>query len=360
MIAMLMRERMTAARQALLLNPIVASSCTHALRRAPVWKRVALLALAFMLILLLAIVPCACAGSGRSDAANAGGVVEREAVNDYSWEELSAISSEIAAAPSDGAALDVAKRYHLVSADGTLDGSQRKEVELANGARTHAIVVGFNHDVRSGGGKAGITFMFADAVAMHGMNNNAGFDETSLPDDFDAVGGWNACELRGWLNGTFAQELPADLQAALADVVKSSLVVPNREQGELDDAGALLVPIDSLVGQGVDRLWIPAVVELSGVDEKSKTAEDAPYWTAPLRAEGSQYQLFADMGVSEDAQNDILVRSLVGSEDAAQRWWLRSVEETTFAQVLENGRVDRRESSEIASAPLGIVPCFSI
>jgi len=321
-------------------------------------KRALPVVLALLMALFATFALYACSGGGQASRVSAP-VSAKDAVNDYSWSELSSISSEIAAAGSDEAALAVAKRYHLANEDGTLDGSQYKEVELESGLKTRVLVAGFNHDATPGGGKAGISFVFADAVALRGMNNNGGFDETSIPDDFDVIGGWNASELRGWLNGDFASELPADLQAALADVVKRSLVVPAREQ-ELDDTGTLLSSVDSLVGEGTDRLWIPALAEVSGVKDNSPTAKESPEWTAPLKAEGSQYQLFHDAVVSERSANGVLVRALAGGDGAACRWWLRSAEDWTYAQVLADGFIDRRDDTPTAPTPQGVVPCFAI
>ena len=306
--------------------------------------------------LFVALLLCACAAGGGNARVT---VPVREAVNDYSWDELASLSAEIAAARNDESALATAKRYHLTTGEGKLDGSQYKEVELASGATTRVLIAGFNHDERPGGSKAGITFVFADAVALRGMNNNAGFDETSKADDFDAVGGWNACELRGWLNDEFVNELPADLRAHLANVVKTSLVVP-KDRKLLDGTDTLLSSVDSLIGQGTDTLWIPALVELSGVKGNSAIAKERPEWTAPLRAEGSQYQLFADVGVSEQKPNEVLVRHFAGEGDSCG-WWMRSLEEWTFSSVDFDGMVNRRGGSDqLASLPKGVVPCFAL
>ena len=316
--------------------------------------------IATLVLLLSAIALSAlCACSGESAASSDKSVPVRLTVNEYSWNELSLLSERIAATNSDESALFVAKYYHLVGDDGVLDGSQSKQVMLADGTITHAIVVGFNHDDKAGGGKAGITFAFADAVAVRGMNNNAGFSDISESDDFDAMGGWNACELRGWLNDDFMRQLPSDLQGVLVDVVKSSLVTPERELSMVD-TGALTGSIESLIGQGVDKLWIPSLVELSGVEDSSATAKAHPEWTAPLKAEGSQYRLFADAEVSERHANVVLVRSLAGHDESVLPWWLRSVEGQTFAEVLANGSIDRRDWAPAASTSLGVVPFFAL
>ena len=279
----------------------------------------------------------------------------RDSVNEYSWAELSSISAEIAQAPDDEKALAIAVSYHLAASDGTLDGSQAKEIELANGSRTRALIAGFNHDERVGGGKAGITFVFADAVALRPMNN-MGID-SDLSERGGVYGGWTASDLRGWLNGDFERELPSDLRAALADVLKTSCVVSQEETYGSDMVDQ---STESLVEQSADKLWIPALAELSGVSGETEAASDSPEWTAPLRAEGSQYQLFADCAVVEDKPNAILTRSCPWLDMAPCRWGLRSVEDITFDEVRSNGSVKRREDVSVAGDSLGVVPCFAL
>ena len=214
--------------------------------------------------------------------------------------------------------------------------------------------------MREDGSPAGMTFAFVDAVGVRPMNNNAGFDELSSSDDFDAAGGWPACALRIWLNGDFAGMLPDDLRNVLADVEKPSCVVPQRETA-VDDSNALLTPASSLIATSVDKLWLPSVAELTGVSDASTAAMEYPEWTAVLRSEGTRYQLFADAGVSETEPNELLVRSLAGDgEGKPCRWWLRSVEEWSFASVMADGSVDRREHSVPGGTAQAVVPFFAV
>ena len=307
---------------------------------------------AFVVLVVFAL--AACSGATRAQ------VSARDSVDEYSWPELSAIASEIAAAPDDAAALDVVKRYRLVGSDGRLDGTQRKTVQLADGTSVGAVVAGFRHDEKPGGGKAGITFVFSDAVASRAMNNNAGFDERSDSDGYDAEGGWLASEMRAWLNGEFVDQLPVDLRASLVDVAKPSVSIPEFLIANVDDNNVAEFSDESLMSSGVDKLWLPSVVEVGAPAEDVLAVEERPEWTSVLAGEGTRYQLFAD-AEQAGSLNAIRVRKLAtaGPNAAPCRWWLRSVEDMTFADVRADGSLDRMQD-ELAAHPLGVVPCFAL
>ena len=308
-------------------------------------------------VLIFAFLACAllCVSACSSDS----GAAVRDSVGDYTWAELSQISDQIAAADDDDAAIEIAKRYHLANDDGTLDGTQRKTVELADGSQVDVLVAGFCRDEKAGGGKAGITFIFANAVAQRAMNNNAGFDELSESDFCDVEGGWTASEMRQWLNATFACELPADLRAELADVAKTSIAIPGA-LAPVGDGDIAVYSDETLLGVGVDKLWLPSVAEVGDPSEDAQAVAERPDWSSVVQAEGERYQLFADDG-NEGSLDALRVRSLIsGNGDGSPcRWWLRSAEETTFSDVREDGSLDRMQD-ELAAHPLGVVPCFAL
>ena len=303
---------------------------------------------------LMALMLCSCATQNE--------VAVRDAVNDYSWGELSALSDEIAAAPDEESALQIAVAYHLVNDEGKLDGSQVKEIELADGSVARAAIADFRHDDLHGGNKAGITFVFEDAVALRPMNNNAGFDDLDETDAVSATGGWTGSDARDWLNADFVDELPADLQLALKDVVKRSCVVPEKQAGGQTGQGALNVPVESLMGESVDKLWLLALAELAEVSDETYYAEVNPEWTDVMRAEGTPYKLFADAGVDEFGSYDVLkMACLDGSQKSMPcAWWLRSVEDWTFVHVTKGGSIERDFEAVNGGDSLGIVACFAI
>ena len=102
---------------------------------------------------------------GQDAAGDQGGeaATVKSAVEAYTWDELAQISDEIGAAGDEAAAIEVAKKYNLVTADGKLDGTQVKLVTLTNNMTVPVQIVGFAHDDKTAGGKAGITFKIGRA-----------------------------------------------------------------------------------------------------------------------------------------------------------------------------------------------------
>lgn len=252
-------------------------------------------------------------GSPRTD------VPERASLSGYSWEELSAISAEAGACPSGEEAARVAARYNLCGDDGSPDPSQFKEIELADGRTVRAQLAGIWHDERSDGGKAGLTFVLADAVGPHAMNH--AFDDPEGA-DADSTGGWGASDMRAWLDGELWYDLPADLRAAVVAVQKTSASRVGTGD-ELAEPGAISGAASDWADEASDRLWLLSASELCGtLPENDGLGVDATM-AATYSAEGSQYRLFADAGVEAFASNIALIRSLAG-EGRPSTWWLRT------------------------------------
>lgn len=244
----------------------------------------------------------------------------KSCLNDYSWEEIVQISKLI----SKNGAIGIAKKYHLCTADGKLDGTQTKDVTLSDGTQTKVMIMGFNHDDKSdGSGKAGITFIFADDIAKKNMFERADLDNLfqKIQDDGSASISWENASLRSWLSDSFSNELPSDLREQIVSVDKADAVMP-----------WVSYTIDSYYGGGIgaelnddpdlmtttttsDKLWVPSFVELAPLSDYLMSN-----WTYLLQ-EGSQYQLFNDAGVTADTPNRIL--GTYDSQDGGG-WWLRS------------------------------------
>lgn len=244
----------------------------------------------------------------------------KSCLNDYSWEEIAQISKLI----SKNGAIGIAKKYHLCTADGKLDGTQTKDVTLSDGTQTKVMIMGFNHDDKSdGSGKAGITFIFADDIAKKNMFERADLDNLfqKIQDDGSASISWENASLRSWLSDSFSNELPSDLREQIVSVDKADAVMP-----------WVSYTIDSYYGGGIgaelnddpdlmtttttsDKLWVPSFVELAPLSDYLMSN-----WTYLLQ-EGSQYQLFNDAGVTADTPNRIL--GTYDSQDGGG-WWLRS------------------------------------
>lgn len=248
----------------------------------------------------------------------------KSCLNDYSWEEIAQISKLISKKGDQNGAIGIAKKYHLCTADGKLDGTQTKDVTLSDGTQTKVMIMGFNHDDKSdGSGKAGITFIFADDIAKKNMFERADLDNLfqKIQDDGSASISWENTSLRSWLSDSFSNELPSDLSEQIVSVDKADAVMP-----------WVSYTIDSYYGGGIgaelnddpdlmtttttsDKLWVPSFVELAPLSDYLMSN-----WTYLLQ-EGSQYQLFNDAGVTADTPNRIL--GTYDSQDGGG-WWLRS------------------------------------
>lgn len=270
----------------------------------------------------------------------------RNELENYSWDELATISDAIAVTKSEKEALRIAKDFNLVGPSGKLDGTQVKSVRLESGAVAQAQIIGFAHDVRDGGGKAGITFMFKNCIAEHQLNasNSTG-------------GGWLHSDLRHWMNGELFNGLPDDLRNSIVAVCKSA-----NNEGKTDSR--------SSVTMVSDLLWTPSFAELVGhvdMDSYEKAYERIPasrksefqkYFDI-WNAEGSQYKLYRDSRVRMAKSNSALVKSL--PTGAATTWWGRSASPGEWDRALSVTSEGRAQKSTSAPSEwLGVAPCFCV
>ena len=266
------------------------------------------------------------------ETSSVAGVTPRDDLADYSWDELEAIAGEISAASSDSAGLDIAKEYGLTDASGRLRGDE-KSVTLEDGTRTRVRIVGFRHDKLASGGVAGITFEFADVPCVHAMNS----DNTN-------EGGWKSSSMRTWLNDEFYGMLPYDLRSCVERAVKRT-----NNWGHL--GGDLL----SAVGETEDKIWLFSMSEVYG--ELSRQTDNVPQYATVYDAEGEQYQLYADQGVTTSHSG------FCRKSGANSWWWLRSPnaggsEGFSFHRVHDNG--DWGYGGDYAAAEIGVSPGFCL
>lgn len=265
------------------------------------------------------------------------GVPVRNATNDYSWDELSALAVAIAHANSDETGLQIAAEYHLTDANGKLDGSQTKTFELAqatNGSQSvtcTAQIIGFRQDERADGqGKAGISFLLVECVELRPMNAAQTND-----------GGWEHSDLRQWLTEQKGR-LPSDLSSRVVPVRK-----PTNNVGRTSDTASITTTEDTL--------WLPSLSELLGSvtrDEWSQANKgDAEEYDNASRtftvmgSEGSQYQLFSDLGITWFRGDGLLGKSFKGSNCT---WWLRTPKPDA-TDVFESIYIDKSASSSTLS-----------
>ena len=250
------------------------------------------------LVIEVAAGVAAAAGLGAAAWATGGfGVLRRpRGLASLSWDDLSAVSAEIAEAGSEDAAIEVARGYGLCADDGTLDPTQTKAITVA-GHETAAQLAGIAHDARADGSPIGLSFLLAEALPEERRMSEEAY-----------MGGWEGSDLRSWLNDVLLADLPEELARNVVAAGKLS-----------NNVGAAKSADDVTLTE--DALWLPSYVELVGERARSSFSDGFQYLAEILNAEGSQYKLFRDQMIYPLETRQELVRSRAGK---AAYWWLRS------------------------------------
>lgn len=251
-------------------------------------------------------------------------VAVRASVEDYSWGELSQIADMIAGAKDQSSALEIEKKYNLVSAAGTLDGTQAKTLQLSDGTSVKMRIAGFRHDQRSdGSGVAGITFLADSIVSVRPMNT---------PERVD----WSQTSLRAWLNGEFLGLLPDELSGKVVEVKKQTNRASDFSSQEETD----------------DKVWLLSYFELVG-EVSASSSRSGVY-----NPEGAQYQMFSDLGGQWEGTNEAF---MVSGECA--NWWLRSPDPANEGLIIAPRNSDGSPGLARNSAidgEVGVVPAFCL
>lgn len=251
-------------------------------------------------------------------------VAVRASVEDYSWDELSQIADMIAGAKDQSSALEIEKKYNLVSAAGTLDGTQAKTLQLSDGTSVKMRIAGFRHDQRSdGSGVAGITFLADSIVSVRPMNT---------PERVD----WSQTSLRAWLNGEFLGFLPDELSGKVVEVKKQTNRASDFSSQEETD----------------DKVWLLSYFELVG-EVSASSSRSGVY-----NPEGTQYQMFSDLGGQWEGTNEAF---MVSGECA--NWWLRSPDPANEGLIIAPRNSDGSPGLARNSAidgEVGVVPAFCL
>lgn len=261
----------------------------------------------------LAGVPAQQAGQEtEGQGAETAQTLEPKDFTDYSWDELSQISTKIAAAATDDDGLAIAQEYKLADAAGA-PVNETREVVLDDNTLAYARIVGFRHDQRAdGSGVAGMTLM----VSM--------LSEQPMETSNTSQGGWESSSLRAWLAGDGMALLPDDLASHIVSVSKASNNV-----GVTSDFAS--------VTQTADGLWAFSAVEVCGnitwfEDEFATEISYTAGLDTVLNAEGAQYPYFSAAGVTEETggQSGALALTYRGS---SRPWWYRSAYPLNYADT---------------------------
>lgn len=188
-----------------------------------------------------------------------------------------------------------------------------KTIELTTGEQVTLVILGFNHDDLTSGGKAGITIGMKELLAtkyrMNASNTNAG--------------GWDESKMRTSTMATLLSQLPSDLQGVIKQVNKKAT------------AGGASTSITT----SADKLWLFAEVEIDGTT------------SAGYADEGEQYEYWKT--VKDGTVADDRKKYLSNGSGSASGWWLRSSRlgySASFWCVLSSGSV----GNSVASNSYGV------
>lgn len=152
-------------------------------------------------------------------------------LNDYTWQEISAISSS-----------GKAEEYFKIH--------DQKEIVLKGGKTALVEIIGFNHDAENS-----ITFSFVDLIGADKDNGKV------MNDECTNVGGWADCKMRKYLKNSLLPKLPVELSAVIKEVEKTTSV---------GGGGNEIVTT-------LDKLFIPSEIEVFGQCYYSKNGEGKQY-----------------------------------------------------------------------------------
>ena len=188
-----------------------------------------------------------------------------------------------------------------------------KTVELSTGEVITLVILGFNHDDLTSGGKAPITVgmknLLATRYRMNSSNTNAG--------------GWDNSEMRTTTMQTLLGQLPSDLQAVIKSVDKKAT------------SGSASTTITT----SSDKLFLFSKVEIDGTTSSGYASE------------GEQYEYWKT--VKDGKTSADRIKYLSNGGGSASNWWLRSPYlggSTTFWYVTPSGDV----FGSIASSSYGV------
>ena len=179
---------------------------------------------------------------------------------------------------------DIAALSESGSADKYFSVGDEKTISLTTGEQVTLVILGFDHDDLTGGGKAGMTIGMKNLLATTYRMNATATNE----------GGWDESEMRTSTMATLLSQLPSDLQGVIKQVNKKAT------------AGGASTSITT----SADKLWLLAEVEVDGTT------------SAGYADEGEQYEYWKTVKDGTVAADRI--KYLSNGSGSAYDWWLRS------------------------------------
>ena len=179
---------------------------------------------------------------------------------------------------------DIAALSESGSADKYFSVGDEKTISLTTGEQVTFVILGFDHDDLTSGGKAGMTIGMKNLLATTYRMNATGTN----------AGGWDESEMRTSTMATLLSQLPSDLQGVIKQVNKKAT------------AGSQSTSITT----SADKLWLLAEVEVDGTT------------SAGYADEGEQYEYWKTVKDGTVAADRI--KYLSNGSGSASNWWLRS------------------------------------
>lgn len=182
-----------------------------------------------------------------------------------------------------------------------------KTITLSTGEQVTLVILGFNHDDLTSGGKAGMSIGMKNSLAttypMNASNTN--------------TGGWNDSVMRTDTMITLLSQLPADLQAVIKSVNKKST----------NGGGSSSAPVTATTTSS-DKLWLLAFAEIfSKTSIEGSSTSSIKNNAAGYEAEGEQYDYYKTLIGDNNggtSTNAALIKYLSNGDGSAYFWWLRS------------------------------------
>lgn len=176
-----------------------------------------------------------------------------------------------------------------------------KTVELSTGEVITLVILGFNHDDLTSGGKAPITIGMKNLLATRYAMNSSSTNK----------GGWDQSKMRTETMQTLLSQLPSDLQAVIKNVDKKAT------------AGSASTTITT----SSDKLFLFSEVEIDGTTSSGYASE------------GEQYEYWKT--VKDGKTSADRIKYLSNGGGSANIWWLRSPNGTgTFRCIYPTGIVN--------------------
>ena len=176
-----------------------------------------------------------------------------------------------------------------------------KDITLTDGEVLTVVVLGFNHDNLTSGGKAKMSI---------GMKHLAKLSAQMNTTDINA-GGWEGSLMRTTLNDYY-NKLPEDLKSVIKSVNKDASA--GEESTEIVTSS--------------DKLWLFSAAEIwsgTGIDNISWSTHTAEMKNV-YKSEGTQYEYYRNLvgDAQANTSNTATVKKTSNGTGYAYYWWLRS------------------------------------